>query len=300
MNKFGVSFSIKQCRNFNISPSDCLNWLINDCGFKRYRLMSYWDEIEKEQGHLDFEELDKQIKLISSNGGEISLCLGARQPRWPENHWPNWALELTYEKRTKALFSFITKVVKRYRSNPNIVSYQLENEALLKNFGFNSEVSRERLREEFKKIKYLDPSKPIIMTTSTSWGMTIRRPIGNIVGFSYYQVVYNTKRKIYTSTINRPWLFKLRAFLINLILRRKSFIHELQLEPWGPKNIWEMSNKEQMKSMNPKQIEKNLIDAVKTNLYPIDLWGAEWWYWCFLNKNKRIINTVLKTINKLN
>lgn len=66
--KFGVSFSIKQCRNFTIDPSETLYWLINDMGFRRFRLMSYWDEHEKEQGVYDFSKLDKQIKRIGRTG----------------------------------------------------------------------------------------------------------------------------------------------------------------------------------------------------------------------------------------
>ncbi len=50
--------------------------------------MSYWNEHEKTQGTLDFDELDKQFKQIEQAGGVITLALGARQPRWPENHWP--------------------------------------------------------------------------------------------------------------------------------------------------------------------------------------------------------------------
>src|SRR6476469_9013154 len=91
--KFGVSFSIKQCRNFKLNPDQALWWLIKDAGFRRFRLMSYWDEHEKQPGVYDFTSLDKQIRTISRAGGQITLCLGARQPRWPENHWPDWAWE---------------------------------------------------------------------------------------------------------------------------------------------------------------------------------------------------------------
>src|SRR6187402_2289074 len=107
MNNFGVSLSVKQCRNFDISSTSCLKWLLKDCGFRRFRLMSYWDEIESTRGFYNFQELDNQIKLISKNNGTITLCLGARQPRWPENHWPVWAWDLSKEDRSIALLKFI-------------------------------------------------------------------------------------------------------------------------------------------------------------------------------------------------
>jgi hypothetical protein len=89
--QFGVSFSIKQCRNFELDPKQTLHWLIREAGFRRFRLMSYWNEHEKQPDQYDFTELDWQVKMVAQAGGEITLCLGARQPRWPESHWPDWA-----------------------------------------------------------------------------------------------------------------------------------------------------------------------------------------------------------------
>lgn len=274
--KFGVSFSLKQCRAFEIDAQKTLGWLIKDAGFRRFRLMSYWDEHEKEPGKYRFAELDWQIKKIARAGGVITLCLGARQPRWPENHWPNWAWELPKEERTKALLNFIETVVTRYKDEPAVISYQLENEALLESFGTRSEVDRTRLIQEFKLIKKLNPKRPIIMTTSHHWGIPIRRPTPDIVGFSYYHVVYDKK---YTSAHHYAWLHRWRKRFVRLVKRRKTFIHELQLEPWGPTAIWKMDQKEQDTSMGSVQIAKNIRLAGKTKLAPIDLWGGEWWYW---------------------
>ena len=299
MDIYGVSLSIKQCRNFDISSIECLKWLMQDCGFKRFRLMSYWDEIEAKKGHFDFRELDRQMRFIAENNGSVSLCLGARQPRWPENHWPNWAWQLPVKERTEALLHFLEVVLKRYRSYECILSYQLENEALLKSFGTRSEVNRSRLRSEFKLVKNLAEDIPVIMTTSTSWGIPLRKPVGDIVGFSFYQLHYSDRRKAYTTAHHRVWLHKFRKQLIHTLLHRESFIHELQLEPWGPKNIWKMSVKEQMKSMSPSQIRNNIRMARGTGLNPIDLWGGEWWYWSHKTLgNKDIVEAVIESLKQ--
>lgn len=87
--KYGISFSLKQCRNFGIDPMETLQWLLAQ-GWRRFRLMSYWNEHEAVQGVYDFTALDIQIATIHSAGGTISLCLGVKQPRWPEYHWPKW------------------------------------------------------------------------------------------------------------------------------------------------------------------------------------------------------------------
>lgn len=295
--QFGVSFSIKQCRNFNIDPDETLEWLVKDAGFRRFRLMSYWNEHENNQGNYDFSALDRQIETISQAGGIVSLCLGARQPRWPENHWPDWAWRLPKPDRTEALLKYIEVVVNRYKNHKCIISYQLENEALLKSFGERPEVDRQRLRQEFELVKNLDRSRSIIMTTSTSWGIPMRRPIPDIVGFSYYQVLYSSTKKKYTTAFHMPWLDRWRKLLIKVIHQKPSFIHELQLEPWGPTAIWKMGTSEQSKSMDSAQIVKNIDLAKAVNAYPIDLWGGEWWYWRFKQGDANIWNTVQEAIS---
>lgn len=241
--------------------------------------MSYWDEHEKIRGTYDFKTLDQQIKLVRRAGGKISLCLGARQPRWPENHWPKWALSLQKKDKDQALLDFLKATIERYKNEPTIENYQLENEALLKSFGEHIEIDRKRLRKEMKLVRNLDPNKKVNMSTSSSWGIPIFGPIPDEVGFSFYLVLYNDKKKQYTGSLHKAWLDKLRAGLIKIIWRKESFIHELQLEPWGPEAIWKMSKTEQDKSMSINQIKTNIKQASKTKLYPIYLWGGEWWYW---------------------
>jgi hypothetical protein len=275
--KFGVSFSVKQCRNFKLDPKETFDWLIQGAGFRRFRLMSYWNEHEKQPGVYDFSQLDWQLRTAREQGCLVTLCLGARQPRWPESHWPKWAWEAPKTERSAALLAYIAVVIERYKDNPAIISYQLENEALLKAFGEKPEVDRQRLRQEYDLVKRLDSSRPVIMSTSTSWGIPLRKPVPDIVGFSYYQVVY--AQGMYHTAFHTPRLHRVRKTLIKLTKRKPVFIHELQLEPWGPTAIWKMPAGEQDKSMSPAQIAHNVGLAKKVKAYPIDLWGGEWWYW---------------------
>lgn len=275
--KFGVSFSVKQCRSFGIDGKETMRWLIEQAGFRRFRLMSYWNEHEKKAGVYNFAALDWQIAMASKHGCLVTLCLGARQPRWPENHWPEWAWELSKEERTKALLQFIEAVVERYKNEDVIISYQLENEALLKAFGEKPEVDRGRLRAEYSLVKRLDPNTPVIMTTSTSWGIPIRKPIPDVIGFSFYRILYGQGR--YHHAFHFPMLDRARALGIKILHAKPSFVHELQLEPWGPTAIWKMPIPEQDKSMGTEHIQANIRLAKRTKLYPIDIWGGEWWYW---------------------
>jgi hypothetical protein len=287
--RFGVTFSVKQCRNFQIDPAETLQWLL-DQGFRRFRLMSYWNEHEKEPGTYDFKALDEQIEKIQKADGTITLCLGARQPRWPENHWPKWAWEADKAVRSETLLKFIETVVNRYKNRTCIDSYQLENEAVLQRWGDKPEVDRQRLRAEYVLVKRLDPDRPVIMTTSTSWGIPARQPIPDIVGFSFYSIIF--RDGAYHRSVFYPWVHRLRSWLIWQLLNRRIFVHELQLEPWGPTAIWKMDKSEQAQSMSVQQIKRNMQLAKKIKAFPIDLWGGEWWYWRHKHGDDSIWNAV--------
>lgn len=272
--KYGVSFSLKQCRNFGLDPVETLQWLLG-IGWRRFRLMSYWDEHEPEQGHEDFAWLDWQIATIAAAGGTVTLAIGAKQPRWPEYHWPKWTDKLDKTDRDSALLHYVGTVVARYRGVTAVVSWQLENEALLKGFGENIDIDRSRLRAEHQVVKKLDVERPVIMSTSNGWGIPVRRPRPDIVGFSCYFRLYS--HGSYHTTIQSAWLHRLRTHFVHILLGKQVFIHELQCEPWGPTAIWKMDKTEQDKSMSAEQIRSNIASAKSIGAYPVDLWGGEWW-----------------------
>lgn len=280
-NKHGVSFSARQAENFNLNPDEVLQALLDDAGFRRFRLMSYWSDIEKVRGVYDYSELDKQISEISKRDGEITLSIGLRQPRWPECFVPDWAKTLKITEYRNELDAFIKETVDRYSDNKYIVSWQLENEFHLNVFGNCPDHSRRRLIEEFQFVKSLDNTRPIIMTLSNNYfGFPTGDPRPDVFGVSIYSKVYESRfLNNYVAYPFPGWYYAGRAGITKYLTDRDSFIHELQLEPWGPKAIWEMNLEEQDKSMDTARIERQIDFAESTGMYPIDLWGGEWWYW---------------------
>lgn len=278
MHTFGASFSVPYAQYLGLDPKACLTAAIEDLGVRRFRLMSYWNRLEPTQGLYDFSELDWQIDIAEAAGAEVTLCLGLRQPRWPENHWPDWAFGTPDTVWQPALLAFIEAVLNRYKDKQCIVSYQLENETLLKSFGQNGNFDRKRLRREFRLVKSLDPSRPVIMTTSDSWGIPWLGPLPDIVGFSIYRYLYDEKKRRYVASSRSAHFYSLRATLIRLFRRRPTYIHELQAEPWGPMPIPEMSLDEQFQSINPARVRETIEYARETALLPVDMWGLEWWY----------------------
>lgn len=283
--EYGVSFSLHRCSELGLDKKKVLKSALEDLGFRRFRLMSYWNIHEQKQGKYDFRELDWQLDMIAGYGGQVSLCLGKRQPRWPECHMPQWAKELPREKWYEALFQYIAIVVERYKNHPALVSWQLENEALLKEFGYceDKDYSHRRLRHELSIIRNLDRQHPVIMTLSDSWGLPWRSPRPDMYAMSLYRITINKEGK-YTHS-KRPALFyRLRAVLIRLLTGRRTFIHELQAEPWLKQSLTKSSLQTQLEYMNSDIVKETAQFADRTGMRPIDFWGLEWWYWLKFSK----------------
>lgn len=293
----GVSFSVKNCREYGIDWELALADTLA-LGFKRFRLMSYWDEHEPEQGVRDFSVLKRQINNIMNSGGRVTLCLGMRQPRWPETHIPAWAKILTPEETAAAYLDYQHAVIEAFKGETIIESWQLENEFWLKTFGEHFDFSRDRLKKEFDQIRQLDPERPIIMSLADTLWLPLRSPKPDIYATSVYRNIYTNGTYITTKT--KPWYYKVRKMIVNTLCRRDFIIHELQTEPWGPQANWLMSDEEQAKSMNAEQISTALTYAHKTGIGYIDIWGAEWWFWRKTARNDTSLVAVLQDIHPKN
>ena len=187
--KLGASFSLHRCSELGLDKQATLKAALSELGIRRFRLMSYWNIHEAKEGHYDFSELDWQLDMIKKyKDAEVTLCLGKRQPRWPECHLPDWAHGMSKSQWQPKLMNYIEAVVKRYKDHPNLVSWQLENEARLKNFGHcvDKDYSPKRLKAEFKLVKKLDSKHPVIMSLSNNWGLPARGPFPDLFGISVY------------------------------------------------------------------------------------------------------------------
>ncbi|HEU4984544.1 MAG TPA: beta-galactosidase, partial [Nitrososphaera sp.] len=90
----GTSFIPAYAESLGLDPQETMDALINDLGVRHFRLVSYWNQMEPEQGKYDFSLLDWQFQKAEAKGAKITLSLGLRQPRWPECHMPDWASQL--------------------------------------------------------------------------------------------------------------------------------------------------------------------------------------------------------------
>lgn len=281
---YGVSFSIDYAQQLGNNWQANYLAILNDLNFKHLRLMSYWDSLEPQPGKYDFRNLDWEFQQANAHNAKISLSIGFRQPRWPECFEPSWAENLGVESPAwnKALDNFITTVMNRYKGNPALESWQLENEARNNWFGgCHHPAPVSRLQSEFNLAKQTDPNHPVGMNLSDEHGLPLGQPTPDAYGFSIYRVVYSTNTPIhfYITYPITDWYHRLRVLAIHFIKHRPVYVHELQLEPWGPKSTQDLTIAQQNQSMSVHQMKENLEYGRKTGIHLQYMWGAEWWYW---------------------
>jgi hypothetical protein len=176
----------------------------------------------------------------------------------------------------------MSAVINRYKHNPALQSYQLENE-YFNTFGDCNNYDRNRLNSELSLVKKLDPLHPVIISRSDNYaGFSLRKPLPDIIGISIYRHVWNTFLVQRYFTYPFPsWYYAFLAGAQQILTNKPSVIHELQAEPWPPneQSIEQTSLTEQSKTLNAAILNNTAKFAQQTGIKNIDYWGAEYWYY---------------------
>ncbi len=279
--ELGVTFIAKYSRHFGLEPTDTLEAILDDLNIRRLRLVSYWNEAESTEGTYNFSQLDQQFRMANMYGAKVTLAIGLRQPRWPECHMPAWALNTPRSSWQPKLERYIAAVIDRYKNNPALESYQLENEYFLKVFGECPDFTRERLVKEFDLAKSLDKDHPVLISRSNnSLGWPVYAPTPDQYGVSVYKRVWDkTITKRYFEYPYPAAYYGALAAVTQITQNRSMIVHELQSEAWGPTDILDLSIEEQNKTMDAEKLKERIDYGVDTGMKKVDLWGVEYWYY---------------------
>jgi hypothetical protein len=292
----GASFIPDYASSFGLDPQQTLQAMFAPASqdglrLKQVRLVSYWSDIEPTPGQYDFSKLDWQFAMANKYGAKISLAIGLRQPRWPECHEPSWVNVDSNNRQSwePQLYKYMSSVVNRYKDNPALQDYELENEFFMKVFGECKDFDRNRLVAELNLVKGLDSQHKVIISRSDNWiGIPVGKPTPDEFAISVYKRVWDaTITHRYFEYPLPSWFYASLAGWEELLSGKDMIIHELQAEPWTPKGqeITQTSVKEQYKSMNPTRLKDRIKYGENTGMRTIDLWGAEWWYYMKVKNN---------------
>lgn len=254
--------------------------ILDDLKMKKIRVAARWSDIEPVEGDFNYADLDWQINEAAKRGAEIILAIGYRLPRWPECHDPPWVKDLR-----PAVLAYIEKTVSRYKDNPAVFAWQVENEPFLP-FGECPPFDVRLLDEEIALVKKLD-NRPVIVTDSGELSLWVRAAKrADIFGTTMYRWVWNQYLGSYEYPIP-PAFFRVKEKLTRLFVGQEKpfFVVELQAEPWTHKQIYETSVDEQLKLMPLSEVEETIDYANQTDFADYYLWGVEWWYYLKQNNH---------------
>jgi len=202
---WGVVFSQKHAELLGLNWKENYLALLDDLNARNFKLIAYWDLIEKEQGNYDFSDLDWQIQEAEKRGAKILLVMGRRVPRWPECHEPGWARNQKSKIKNQKLLEYIERIINRYRDNDSIWAWQVENEPFFP-FGKCPLPDEDFLRREINLVRSLDNrNRPVVITESGEiplWFKAAR--LGDLVGHTLYRKVWISQLKMYFITPERP------------------------------------------------------------------------------------------------
>ena len=299
---WGVTFSSKFSRALELDPRVNLEAIVRELRPRRIRVAAYWDEIERVRGVYDFSDLDWQIAMMRDAGIEAVIAVGMRVPRWPECHIPDWTRGLATKDREDALAAYLEVAITRYRSNPALAVWQLENEPFL-SFGECPERGADFFERELALLKSFDAATPVLVTDSGEFGGWHRAvKSGDIFGTTMYRRVYPPSVGHITGIIDYPIgpsFFRFRARVARFLTgeRTKPFIvSELQAEPWAVHELPDVRYEEHLRIFPPEYFEETIRFAIETGFSEYYLWGAEWWYAMRQRGNGRYWDTAARLI----
>jgi len=226
--------------------------------------------------------LDWQISQAAERGTNIILVVGRRAPRWPECHDPIWLSNLAPLAAQEHQLEFIKEVINKYKDNPAIKAWQVENEPLFGLFGDCPKPSKEFLTQEINLVKSLD-SRQVIITDSgelNSWQGA--GSVADILGTTMYRIVWNKYFGFWDYFFVPAAIYHYKAEMTEMFHQNLKgvIVTELQMEPWTmDKRMVELSLADQERSFDLQRFKNNISYVKKTGFPEVYLWGVEYWYW---------------------
>lgn len=282
---YGMSFNTQYAEELGLDWQETYDVILDELNVKHLRLAAHWPMVVPERGEYNFAELDYQISQAKDANATVILAVGRRLPRWPECHVPDWARELTWDEQKQELREYIAVVIERYREESHIIYWQVENEPYLEVFAKEhcGELDKEFLKEEIALVRSLDATRPILVTDSGNlgtWAGAYKN--GDVFGTSMYVFFWNPELGQFKSILP-PWFYRVKEGVMKILYGPKpTMLIELSAEPWLIAPITDTPLDIQYSRMNLEKFNEILDYASHSQFDRQYLWGAEWWYWLYL------------------
>jgi hypothetical protein len=128
--------------------------------FGMLRLSASWLEIEQS----GYEHLDWLLTAAQRARQPVLLTLGMKAMGWPEFYLPA-GLNPNDRAAQRRAIVHLQEVARRYRDNPALVAWQIENEPFNRSGPHAWWLPRSLIRAEAEAVRALDRDRPLVITT---------------------------------------------------------------------------------------------------------------------------------------
>lgn len=279
---YGMSFSTMHAEELGLDWKEVYRAALDDLGIRKFRIPAYWPETEPERDQYDFSTLDYQLSEARKRDAKVILAIGRRLPRWPECHTPQWVGYMPWEEQKEEIRQYLTLVVDRYKHDPTITHWQVENEPYLNAFANEicGDLDQDFLQEEIALVRSMDPHRPILVTDSGNLGLWWK-PYrdGDVFGTSMYIYFSNPELGEFKTKLP-PIVYRMKERLMQILFGSKeTFLIELSLEPWLSEPTAQAPLEAQFARMDAAKFDEIIQYARETSFDTQYLWGIEWWYY---------------------
>lgn len=284
---WGLTFSYKEARGLGFNDRIMLLDVLTDLKPKKVRLMTYWNDLEKQKGEFDFSNIDWQLQQAAKYDAEVVLVLGRKQPRWPECFEPDWFKHLSQSEQDLAVLDFVQASVGHFKSFEIVKGWQVENEPYFSFGDACPRISKDLFEKEVSLVKRLD-ARTVIATDSGERGgwIPVAKSGSDILGSTLYRVSFDSRYGGYYKYPIPAIFYRIKiGYLRTFAKVDEAWDVELQMEPWFTNGAFNTPLDTQKILMNARVFEDNISYAKKTGFSRHYLWGVEWWYWMAKKQN---------------
>ena len=267
--------------------------------FDLVRLSTSWMEVDQ----FGYEHLDWLVAEAGRLGQPLVLTVGMKALGWPEFYPPARFAEEPGKLR-QALLHHVARTVERYRGYRGLLAWQIENEPFNRSGPLSGTVPLRLVRAEAELARWLDPDRPIMVTTFARFDTAVDRASSRFQGNwrgrlrlalppEREALAVLRRNDILGLDVYRAigWRLKDRSGVaqaapgqLESVARwkrivggqgKRLWISEAQAEPWEPSR----ATHGDPVSLAPEDVP-DLIERL-SSLEPeaILLWGSEYWLW---------------------
>ena len=323
----GISFSPQRAAYLGLDYQSAFTRL-EALHFRVIRLSAYWDQIDAD----GYAQLDWLMSEARRAGQPVALTVGMKALGWPEFFIPPSVVpaaglsqgeDVASDSSLRAsTLSFVEDTVLRYRDNPSLIAWQIENEPFNRAGPQRLWIDAEFLRDEITRVRQLDNHHRQLIVNAFSHfnlvfdqasarqGFDLRQWLGfeadsaerdglsvlnkgDILGLDVYTAIgYSFLGQDHMSHADGDWPDRL-ARVRDLVRSqgKQAWITEAQAEPWESV----ANSYADPKSTSPQAIRSIFANLKDAGFSTILFWGSEYWLWRQDQGDPRWIDTV-KTI----